>query len=373
VLYCHHVGEISGAETSLWLLLRHLDRGRVTPLFAGPAAGPFAETLAGDSIPVLAVPFGRLRSPGGIATSVRRLRTVIREHHVDLVHANGPQTNLCAGLAARLAGIPAVWHARNLMHEARWDADRTCSRLAARIICNSDAIRERFRGSRAWAKSVTILNAVDPREFGPDVLREPVRREWDLAEDEPAVGIVGRVSPGKGHEHFVEAARQLTVAGVAARFFVVGAPMVPSDGGHAERLRRAVAAAGLEPRLRFTGRRSDIPRVMRALDVLVMASDAEACGRVLVEAMASGTAIVATGSGGTPELVRDGQEGLLVAPRDPGALARAVRRLVEDPGYRERLGKAGMTRARTEFGLERHLARTLEVYRAALGGGPAAP
>jgi glycosyltransferase involved in cell wall biosynthesis len=143
---------------------------------------------------------------------------------------------------------------------------------------------------------------------------------------------------------------------------IVGDPLFEEDRWRADHLRRRIKEAGLEDRLGLLGFRSDVPAVMRGLDVMVLASDAEPCGRVLLEAMASGTAIVATNTGGTPELVRDGTEGLLVPPRDPAALAGAVRRLVQDPPLRESLGRAGVVRVEESFTVAAHVARTLEVY-----------
>lgn len=311
---------------------------------------------------MLPVAFGTLRDLRGLAASTLRVRALIREHRVDLVHANGPQTNVCAGLAGRWSGVPVIWHARNLIYGGMRDVDRALGWLPARIICNSEAIRRRFVGSRAWAKSVTILNAVDTREFSPAVPREPFRLELGLAGDEPAAGIVGRIGLGKGHEAFVEAAIGLLGAGAQGQFLIVGDPLFAEDGWRADALRRRVKDAKLEHRIRFLGFRQDIPRVMRGLDVLVLASDAEPCGRVLFEAMASGTAIVATDTGGTPEIVRDGLEGLLVPARDGAALAGAIRRLLDDPPLRRRLGQAGVARVQAEFTIERHVVRTLEVY-----------
>lgn len=366
VLYLHHVVQISGAENSLILLLRHLDRGRVIPLFAGPANGPFPDSLYREGIPVLPMPFGPLRDLPGLARSVRLVLTLIRGQRIDLLHANGPQTNICAGLAGRLAGTPVVWHMRNLLYGNMVDVDRLLAGLAAQIICNSDAIRERFRGSKAWAKSLTIPNGVDLREFNSEVPREPFRRELGISPEETAVGMVGRIGLGKGHAHFVEAAIQLLRRGSKAQFLIVGDPLFPKDAWRVEELRQRVKEARVRDRVRFTGFRHDIPQIMRGLDVLVLASDAEPCGRVLFEAMASGTAIVATNSGGTPEIVRDGYEGLLVTPRDGQALAHAIGRLIEDPSLRATLGRAGFTRAREEFSIERHVDRTLEVYAEAL-------
>jgi glycosyltransferase involved in cell wall biosynthesis len=322
---------------------------------------------------VHALEFFPLRRVGALARTVTRLVRLVRTERVDLLHANGPQTNVPAGLAGRLAGVPVVWHARNLIYGDMWDVDRALAPLATRIVCNAEAIRRRFAGSRGWDRSVTIINAVDTREFHPGVPRAPFRRELSLRDDAVLVGIVGRIGLGKGHEHFVEAAvrllRDTPGRGGDAHFVVVGDPLFDEDAWRADALRRAVKDAGREDRIRFVGYRRDVPEVMRGLDVLVLASDAEPCGRVLFEAMASGTAVVATDSGGTPEIVRDGREGLLVPPRDPAALARAVGALVADGGLRARLGAAGVARVAAEFTIETYVARTLDVYDAALAAG----
>ena len=368
VLYLHHVVELSGAERSLRLLLRHLDRARVEPLFAGPARGALVAALAADGVPTLPLPFSRLRQVGAVLLTVARLVRLVRLHRVDLLHANGPQTNVPAGLAGRLTGIPVVWHARNLVVGNMLDVDRVLAPLATRIVCNADAIRRRFAGSRGWDRSLTIINAVDTREFHPGVPRAPFRQALGVADDGVLVGIVGRLGFGKGHEHFIGAALQLLRAGVAAQFVIVGDPLFDEDAWRADALRRAVKDAGCEDRIRFVGYRRDVPGVMRGLDVLVLASDAEPCGRVLFEAMASGTAVVATDSGGTPEIVRDGVEGLLVPPGDPDALAHALAALIADCDQRVRLGAAGVARVAAKFTIERHVARTLAVYDEVLAG-----
>jgi glycosyltransferase involved in cell wall biosynthesis len=272
---------------------------------------------------------------------------------------------VCAGLAGWLEGIPAVWHIRNLLYGSMRDIDRLCAGLATRIVCNSEAIRERFRGSSAWDKSVTILNAVDLGAFNPQDSDGSFRRQLGVPPDRAMVGMVGRIGLGKGHVHFIDAAIRLLRHGANAQFVIVGDAQIPEESARLELLRRQVKDAQVEDRIWFLGFRHDIPQVMRGLDVLVLASDAEPCGRVLFEAMASGRAIVATNSGGTPEIVRDGSEGLLVPPRDPGALAAAIRKVIEEPALRQRLGHAGTVRARQEFSVERYVTRILDVYEAA--------
>ena len=365
VLYLHHVARIGGAENSLHLLLHALNRANVRPLFAGPVDGPFPAALAKEGIPVFPVPFGPLKNVPQVMRCVMRLRRIIREQNVQLLHSNGPQTNVCSGLAGWLEGIPAVWHIRNLLYGSMRDIDRLCAGLATRIVCNSEAIRERFRGSSAWDKSVTILNAVDLEAFNPQVSDELFRRQLGVPPDGVVVGMVGRIGLGKGHVHFIDAAIRLLRGGTKAQFVIVGDAQIPEESARLELLHRQVKEAQVEDRIRFLGFRHDMPQVMRGLDILVLASDAEPCGRVLFEAMASGRAIVATDSGGTPEIVRDGSEGLLVPPRDPDALAAAIRKVVEEPAFRQRLGQAGAHRARQEFSVGRYVTRVMDVYEAA--------
>src|SRR5207245_3836934 len=162
-----------------------------------------------------------------------------------------------------------------------------------------------------------------PCWFPPAGPGAPFRRALGVPDAAPLVGIVGRIGLGKGHEHFVGAAVRLLRGGMDAHFASTGDPRFDEDAWRADALRRAVKDAGREDRIRFVGYRRDVPEIMRALDVLVLASDAEPCGRVLFEAMASGTAVVATKRGGTPEIVRDGREGLLVPARDVAESARA--------------------------------------------------
>lgn len=367
VLYLHHVAQMSGGEHSLQLLLRALDRARVMPVFAGPASGPFYRALADEGIPLVPVAFGPLRNVPRLIRNVIALRRVVRERRIGLLHSNGPQTNVCAGLVGRLERVPVIWHARNLLYDGMRDVDRLTAGLATTIICNSNAVRERFRGSRAWDKSVTVLNAVDLQRFNPAVPREPFRREQGLSPAEIAVGLVGRIGYRKGGEEFVAAAIRLLRAGSSATFFVVGDAVFPEDEWRLERLREQVKEATLEGRIRFLGRRADVPAVMRGLDILVQSSELEACSRALCEGMASGTAIVATASGGNPELVRDGIEGVLVPPGDAEALARGIDRLIRDPALRVRLGSAAAARAREHLTVDGYVAAVMAVYASAWG------
>jgi glycosyltransferase involved in cell wall biosynthesis len=156
--------------------------------------------------------------------------------------------------------------------------------------------------------------------------------------------------------------------GSDACLVVVGAPLV---GGKqwAEDL-EARARAELDDRVRFLGPRSDPERVFRALDVLVNASRHEAFGRTVLEAQASGVAVVGTNAGGIPEFVEDGETGLLVPPRAPAPLADAIERVLGDEELRVMLCERGRAQAEKRFRLDAEAEQIAEVYRVALGEQP---
>jgi glycosyltransferase involved in cell wall biosynthesis len=242
----------------------------------------------------------------------------------------------------------------------------------ARILTNSYAVAQDLEGRGVpGAVLVPIHNGVDLDEFSPAVDGDPFRRECGFEKDAPLAGLVAMLAPWKGHMDFVEAAAQVARQIPRARFPIIGEEIYVTEGhGRFRRqLRERITALGMDGATALLGRRMDMPRVMAALDVSVHASSRpEPFGRVLIEAMAAGKPVVATAAGGVPEIVTDGETGLLVPPGEPAALAAAIRRLLIDPCLRERLGNAGRREAEARFDIRIHAERIQEVYRSVLDG-----
>jgi glycosyltransferase involved in cell wall biosynthesis len=368
ILYCHHFTEISGGETSLLELWRNLDRDRFRAVLAGPGSGPLAEAAKEVGAVVRHVEYGRLRQIGRLWGTVRRLREIARAEGAALLHANGPITNIPAGIAARLSGLPALWHARTLVSPGQADLDRRFSPLASLIVANSDAIRERFRDNgRLSEKSMTIINGVDVRRFHPSVPGGAVRERLGMGPDCVLAGVVGRISPIKGQRTFIEAAASLAPRHPDLRFLIIGAGLFGEEKEHEEEMRRLAAAIGLADRLVFTGYDRDIPPLMAALDICVVPSDEEGCGRAIFEAMAMAKPVIGTNTGGTPEIVADGETGLLIPPRDPEALASAIERVAGDADLRRRMGEAGRRRVEENFTIQANARKTEAAYLKLLG------
>jgi glycosyltransferase involved in cell wall biosynthesis len=367
VLYLHATDVLAGGERSVLNLIRHLDPTRFRASVACQATEDYVASLEACGTPVERLRFPGFRPPGPAAwRAARDLRRLCRRVNAAVIHANTPRTNLYAGLVARTAKIPAVWHCRNLLEPGMWDTDRRFAWLPARIVCNSAAIAARFTGSPWQDRVVTIMNGVDLTEYRPSVSGAAVREELGWR-NRPVIAAISRLDPEKGHETLIEAMRLVLTRVPLARLVIAGRAAVDPVGRHAA-LQRRVEVSGLGEAVRLVGFRRDIPELLAAADICVLPASAEACGRVLLEAMAMAKPVVGTASGGTPEIVSDGATGILVPPADPAAMASALEILLQDPGLACRMGAAGRDRVAAHFSIEVHAERTMKLYADVLAG-----
>jgi glycosyltransferase involved in cell wall biosynthesis len=267
-----------------------------------------------------------------------------------------------AALAGRLARRPVVIELHDLVLPG---LGRKLLGVSARLATATIAISSAVAGviGAGDAEGVQIVpQAVDLQRWSPGPSDPAIRRSLTGDGNAFLMGIVGRIDPMKGIDVLVRAMAQLAGPAATARLVVVGSPGL-DDGGY-EREVRADADRLLGDRVRFVGPRADVPGVMRSLDVLVNASFAEPFGLTVLEAQASGVAVVAASSGGIVDFVKDGENGLLVPPGDAGALARALERLCGDPELRSWLGRRGRETAEATHSLDHRADSLAEIYRA---------
>jgi glycosyltransferase involved in cell wall biosynthesis len=393
VLFVDPGRALGGAEHSLLLLLQGVQLRGIQANVAVFGKGPFRDRLSALGIPTVDVALprwtraaGRYRLPGGpvggaalMAGSLPaalRLAAAARRAKADVIHTNGMKAHLLGGLAGRLVRVPVIWHLRDFL-PGGW-AGRTFHEAARllpeMILAPSEAVAASVRlpGRR---RPRVVPDPVDLDRFHPGIPRDRIRPELGIGAEEPLIGMVGHLTPWKGHEVFLEIARAVANRIPRSRFVVVGGSIYETHGhaGYPETLRQTAAALGLSDRVTFLGARDDIPELLAGLDVLVHAPTApEPFGRVLAEAMAVGRPVVAARCGGILEVVEEGVTGFLVPSADVGAFTAAVVRLLEAPVLCRRLGGAGRRRAEARFGIEAHAASVLEAYRAVLEGRRAA-
>jgi glycosyltransferase involved in cell wall biosynthesis len=339
-----HADSVLGSFGGLLEILRHLDRSCFEPFAVVPGPGGTARAMEALGVPVLqrpVVPSGRnLR----YARAVWSFRRLLARQRIGLLYlADHTRWRPAELLAARWARIPAVVHLRTPPDHGLV-ADPSLRRAQA-IIGNSAATLRPLRRAVPDGVLHVVYDSIDFEPFGPG----PDRRDEFFARGTPIVGFVGIFRPEKGVEDFLEMARILRTVRPDVRYLAVGGDSPSSARGWLAQMQERAAALGVADVVRFSGARTDIPEIMRSLDVLVVPSLTEGFGRVIVEANAVGTPVVGTEVGGIPEVIEDGTTGLLVAARRPAAMAAAVQRVLDDAPWRTLVAARAPARVRARF------------------------
>ncbi|MCA1833943.1 MAG: glycosyltransferase family 4 protein [Actinomycetota bacterium] len=357
-----------GAEEILIGICRGVDPGRIRPTVACLVDGPFPDDLEAAGIPVVRLRAGRLRQAVKWAATVRRLSSLARKH--DLVVSWQVKGHFYGTPAAYLARRPAAWWDHGIRPrrgEPRYWPDGILPKLLPVVAVAADS----HAAALPIPGAVGVHPGIDARPY-IDAATERVaaRDELGIRAADTAIGIVGRLQPWKGQHVFLRAAAHLAERPDTV-FVVVGDAIGGFSATYPASLRALSADLGITDGVRFTGQRTDIPRVLAALDIFVHASAAEPFGIVIVEAMAAGKPVVATRGGGVDEIITDEVNGLLVDYEDDRGLAKAVERLLDDPALATRLAEAGRTIAVERFTPENMVEHATQFFeRAARKGNP---
>ncbi len=370
ILFVHAADEAYGADRVLLDLVRGLrDRGRRVEVLVPDDLPPgwLSARLAEAGIDVRRGPLAparrrylRLAGLPAYLVDLIRARRFVRGRAVALragiVHMN-TSALLVAAILGHPAGARLVWHIHEIIVRPR-----LLGRLfrwlptarADRVVAVSDAVRRHLAGGRqASQRVVTVHNGIAPRERAPLA---------SLAGDAPVVAFVGRLNRWKGHEIFVRAVTLLAPRWPMVRFVIAGdAP--PGEEWRETDLDARVAAIGLGGRIERLGFIPDGASVLEAADVAVAPSTwPDPLPNVVLEAMRAGCAVVASNHGGAPEMIVDGESGVLVPPSDAAALTAAIDALLADPDRRARLGAAARARVASAFTIDRMLDEIERVY-----------
>jgi len=377
VLYVNHTAAVSGAERSLLTLLAALPADVEATLACpeGDLAGA-AGAVGVAHVPIAATA-GSLRlhplhTPVALAAMTRASHQVggaARAARAQIVHANSVRAGLEVALAPT-AGAPRVTSVRDCLPPVA--ATRATMRLIARrslVVANSAYTAATVTAAAPTAQVTVVHPAIDAAAFDPARMdRGALRERLGAPAGRALLGVVAQLTPWKGQDTAIAALGALVREGVDAELLLVGSAKFTAGAtrfdnrAYVERLHAQVARESLGERVRFLGERDDAADVIRALDVLLLPSHEEPFGRALLEAMALEVPVLATGVGGSRELVRDGEDGYLVAPGDAAEWARAAARVIADPEQARRMGAAGRRRILTSFDVAQHVAATLAIY-----------
>jgi glycosyltransferase involved in cell wall biosynthesis len=360
-----HFG-VGGTERQFLYTTAGLDRSRFDVRVACLAQkGPFIKDVQTLNAPISEY---RIRNMWGYHALRQRVRFArdVRQESIHGVHAYGFYPNVFAILPAKLGtNAIAIASVRDMgvfsdRHKLKKWSQATACRVADCVIANSDAVRKWLIDQGLGRCDIRVIPngiVVPPLSVRSS---SPRRSEFNIDPKAPVVAVFGRIVRTKGVEFFLEAAASLSARYPSVRFLIVGgACLEPQYGLELEKRANELNLTG---RIQFTGERRDVGEIMREVDISVLPSLSESFSNVLLESMANGLPVIATNVGGNPEIVEDGVNGLLVAPRNSEALHRAMVQLMEAPELARRLGAAAREKVTREYSLDRLLRRTEDLY-----------
>lgn len=374
----NHTSDVSGAEISLLLNVKHMTRAE--PVLFAPEGDLLdrARAFGAAVVPTPSYrarmsknPFKLLKGVGGMLWSGYRFARALRKHEVDLVHANSLRAGMMVSLFAWLHRKPVVWHVRDIPPQGLIGKGiRALAGVASDgVIAISQPVKHGMSDSelnRLGKKIHLVHNGVELEPVTEEERiehRERVRQELDTPHEGLVVTIIGQIAPWKRQEDAVRGAARLLQEGHDVYLWVVGEAKFRQENIDYDHMLRALAAElGIADRVRFAGFRKDVTAVCCATDLLLLCSDNEPFGRVIIEAMSQGVPVVATNAGGVPEIIVHDKCGLLYEVGDVEGLVRHAARLLSDAELRGTMGRVGAARVRNHFTIASTVEKVEDVY-----------
>jgi glycosyltransferase involved in cell wall biosynthesis len=349
---------VGGGEQSFLDLVSHLP-APWQALAVVPEQGELERRLEKRGIPVKIAglpPLGP-RHAHSILKGLSTHAHICQDLRPDLIYANGSRAALYGGLVGRILRIPVIWHCR--ITDPDPYLDFLLSRLCNRIIANSEATGKRFDSSLS-RKLKVIHNGVNLEWLKETPFSKPaiVEDGWKM------ILVVARVSRLKGHDLALAVFEEVAELEPSAHLICLG-PKDPLDPEWWHGMQKKTGQSPHAERIHWFGEVNDVRPWLRSSHLVLSASRSESFGRVLVEGMACGVPVIAMRSGGVPEIIRDGQDGLIV--KDLNEMVDAVQKVLKDEALRHRLGKSGAERAEV-FSLSGHLTRMVQVFEESVRG-----
>ena len=371
-------GSSGGAQEHLYNLVNLIDRERYDVSVLSLSGGPGVRRL--EKLGVSVCVLDEMTDEEAIAAVASHLAAVdadVVHNHMYRAEVIGTQAAMALAAAGRRRPfVVGTVHSSRIRSDEDRDLLRRLTPRMDHLIAVSRAIVRKLEDEgRIGAPISLIYNGVDLTRYSAQAACPTLLSEFRIPAGDPIVGVVARLEPEKGHPTLLEAWPAVLAAIPNAHLLIVG------EGSQRDLLEAQASSLGLldgrapsgprvpgsarvagAPSVIFTGRRDDVPAVTAALDVAVLPSYREAQGLSILEAMALSRPVVASAVGGIPEMIDDGRTGLLVPPRDAGALAAATVRLLQDAEFAERIGRAGHDLVHERFCVEQMVRAVETIY-----------
>lgn len=386
IVFIEQDSDIGGAEVNLFYLFKGMSKDLFYPTVIVPYEGPLTERLRQMGIKYHVIPrvkfiststyiLGRkIFNPFAVLydlfvflPTILKLINYLKRERINIVHTNSMLAHIYGAVAAKIAGVPCIWHMQDIVDPkmvfglARRALVFIGGILPEKIAVISMAVGEMFTG-KSIQKLQVVYNGTDTIKFSPEIDGSGIRKEFNIANDEFVVGIVGRLVIWKGQREFLKAASVIVRKIPKTKFLIVGDTTFGSKQ-YKEQLYDLACELGIESKVIFFGCRDDIPNIIRAMDVMVHASiSPEPFGLVIIEGMASGVPVVASNRGGPVEIIENGKDGFLVNPEETDILVGRIIELLGDKSLRDKIAQAARKKIVEYFSVEKFILQFKDIY-----------
>lgn len=352
-------GTNGGAQEHLYSLVTRMDRDRYDVSIVSLSNGSAVRKLQRAGFDVLVIEeTDDAIAVGALAAHLSEIRADVVHNHMYRAETVGTRAAMAlAEIGHRRPYVVSTVHSSRIRSQEDRDHLRDLTPHMDQLIAVSRAIEHKLVDEeRVQAPVRLIYNGVDLSRYDDTEACCTLPEEYGMEAGSQIVGVIARLEPEKGHPTLLEAWPAVLRAVPDAYLLFVG------EGSRREALEAQARDLRIAHRVVFTGRRDDVPAVTAALDVAVLPSYREAQGLSILEAMALSRPVVASNVGGIPEMITDGETGLLVPPHDAAALATAVTRLLVDHPYADTLGRAGHDLVHDRFCIELMVSAVQTIY-----------
>lgn len=296
-----------------------------------------------------------------LSGSIFKVNKILRANNIHLIYCADNISKLIGGIIGKLSGVKVVAHCHDDFKEDTLGKTMRMFYLMLldRILTVSDKVKKFFTvKEKGFQKAITVYNGIDADIFNPQNVPDDLRNELGLKKEDIVIGSIGVIEKDKGHRYLVEAIARLKAEGITNVVCVIC-----GTGPHESDLKELARAKGLEREVLFLGFRDDIPRVLKVLDIFALMSlTIESFSMAAVEAMAMEAPVIATNTGGIPEVVDDGKTGIIVPPGNVDAFCEAIKYLIQNPEIRFRMGQSGRVKVLERFTIESNVRKTEDIF-----------
>jgi glycosyltransferase involved in cell wall biosynthesis len=360
VLFSSLSGElIGGGQQSLLLLLKKIDKNKISPFLVCPSFGDLTNIARTLEIKTFIIPMPKIKKIK--VKSIIEIIKIIKNNNINIIHSDSPRQAFYCGIAAKLCKKPFIFHVRTSMRQNIF-FDYFLYLISRKVIVVCNAAKKRFKWFINKKEKIEVIyNGVDLLEFESKTEKKFLEKEFNIHENFKVIATAGQIIPSKGQEIFIKSAEKIIKEiDIPVNFMIIGS----GDIKYLNKLKQLTKELKIENNIIFTGFRNDIIRIIKVIDIFVLLSFLqEGISRVILDAMAAGKPVIATNVGGNCEIIENNITGILLSKNNlVENLTNSIVKMLLNPTIAKKMGENGKNRVKLLFDINDKVKRIENIY-----------